>query len=344
MSDVLVIGAGAAGCLSALSLVRRGARVTLIERGMLGMESSWAGGGILFPLLPWHYGEAVNRLALAGAACYPALADELRTTTGIDPEYTVSGMLVHPDFDTQAAQQWCAGHGVLAEMHAEMLWLPQVAQARNPRLMQALRARLESLGVCIVENSELVPLQADGARIAAWSDSSGRRHEADAFVLTAGAWSRGLLGEHALELRIKPMRGQMLLYRLAPGALEHILYCEDFYLIPRRDGHILAGSTVEDAGFDKSATPGAAADLQRKAIRLLPALADAAIVKHWSGLRPGSPDNIPTIARHPSFDNLYLNAGHFRYGVTMAPASATMLVDLMEGRPPALASDYAFPA
>jgi glycine oxidase len=163
-------------------------------------------------------------------------------------------------------------------------------------------------------------------------------------VLTAGAWSRGLLGGHAMDIRIKPMRGQMLLYRLAPGTLEHILYSEDFYLIPRRDGHILAGSTVEDVGFDKSSTPQAAADLRRKASRLLPALADAPVVKHWSGLRPGSPENIPTIARHPNFDNLYLNAGHFRYGVTMAPASAEMLADLMAGRPPALAADYAFPA
>lgn len=344
MSDVLIIGAGAVGCLSAMAFVKRGARVTLVERGELGMESSWAGGGILFPLLPWHYSEAVNRLAMAGAACYPALAEELRTTTGIDPEYTVSGMLIHPDFfDAEAAQQWCAGHGVIAEIREGKLWLPQVGQVRNPRLMQALRASLESRGVRIVENTELTPLQADGERIAAWTDTGGQRYEADAFVLTAGAWSRGLLGEHALDIRIKPMRGQMLLYRLAPGTLEHILYREDFYLIPRRDGHILAGSTVEDVGFDKSATPEAAADLHRKASHLLPALADAPIVKHWSGLRPGSPENIPTIDRHPSFDNLYLNTGHFRYGVTMAPASADMLADLMDGRPPALADDYAFP-
>lgn len=344
MSDVLVIGAGAVGCLSAMALVKRGARVTLVDRGELGMESSWAGGGILFPLLPWQYSEAVNRLALAGAAFYPALAEELCTATGIDPEYTVSGMLIHPDFDIEAARQWCSGHGVIAELHEGKLWLPQVGQARNPRLMQALRARLEGCGVRIVENTELVPLQVDGESIAAWNDTGGQRYQADAFVLTAGAWSRGLLGGHALDIRIKPMRGQMLLYRLAPGALQHILYSEDFYLIPRRDGHILAGSTVEDVGFDKSSTPQAAADLRHKASRLLPALADAPVVKHWSGLRPGSPENIPTIARHPSFDNLYLNAGHFRYGVTMAPASAEMLADLMAGRPPALAEDYAFPA
>jgi glycine oxidase len=344
MSDVLVIGAGAVGCLSAMALVKRGARVTLVDRGELGMESSWAGGGILFPLLPWQYSEAVNRLALAGAAFYPALAGELRTATGIDPEYTVSGMLIHPDFDIEAARQWCSVHGVIAELREGKLWLPQVGQARNPRLMRALRARLQGCGVRIVENTELAPLHADGERISTWNDTGGERYEADAFVLTAGAWSRGLLGEHAMDIRIKPMRGQMLLYRLAPGALENILYSEDFYLIPRRDGHILAGSTVEDVGFDKSSTPQAAADLHRKAIRLLPALADAPIVKHWSGLRPGSPENVPTIARHPSFCNLYLNAGHFRYGVTMAPASAEILADLMAGRPSALEVDYAFPA
>src|SRR5512139_3946501 len=119
---------------------------------------------------------------------------------------------------------------------------------------------------------------------------------------------------HAMTIGHKPMRGQMLLYRLAEQPLSHILYREDFYLIPRLDGHILAGSTVEDVGFDKSTTQDAAAELAAKACALLPELARAPLVKHWSGLRPGSPDNLPVIARHPQFDNLYLNTGHFRYG------------------------------
>lgn len=331
---VVIVGAGAVGCLSAVALVERGWRVSLVERGMLGGEASWAGGGILFPLLPWKYREPVNRLALAGAARHPALCAELLDATGIDPQYLKCGMLALPDFGGAAARQWCQAHGVVAEMRGEALWLPQVAQVRNPRLMQALRARLQGLGVSIHEQTELAPLQAEGGRVAAWRSTAGETFAADVFVLTAGAWSRNLLGTHAMSIQIKPMRGQMLLYRLAPGTLPSIMYHDDFYLIPRRDGHILAGSTVEDVGFDKSTTPEAAAELAAKARALLPQLEHAPVLKHWSGLRPGSPDNLPVIARHLEFDNLYLNAGHFRYGVTMAPASAEILARLVCGEAP----------
>lgn len=344
-NHVIIIGAGAVGCLSALILAERGWRVTLIDQGGMGLESSWAGGGILLPLLPWNYTEPVNRLAMAGAAQYPVLAEKLLQETGIDPQYRRCGMRILPPLDQAAALQWCEAHGLIAERDNDSLWLPQVAQARNPRLMQALHAQLGIQGVELLEHTQLAPLPASGGRLTSWQDTAGRAYEADAYVVTAGAWSQNLLGPNALSLQLKPMRGQMLLYQLPPDTLPHLLYREDFYLIPRVDGHILAGSTVEDVGFDKSTTPAVAAELAAKAIALLPQLADAPIVKHWSGLRPGSPDNIPVIDRHPAFDNLYLNTGHFRYGVTMAPASAQILASLLCGEtPPMDATPYAFPA
>jgi glycine oxidase len=343
-SHVLIVGAGAVGCLSALVLAKRGWQVTLVDAGAVGGESSWAGGGILFPLLPWKYVEQVNSLALAGAAGYPALCRELLDATGIDPQYQACGMMVFSDFGGEAALQWCQRHGVAVEMRQDALWLPQVGQVRNPRLMQALKARLLEMGVCIREHTRLQPLQADCGRVATWRSNGGELFEAEAFVLTAGAWSRDLLGMHAMSIRHKPMRGQMLLYRLAEGVLPHILYRDDFYLIPRRDGHILAGSTVEDAGFDKSTTADAVTELAAKAHALLPQLEHAPLVKHWSGLRPGSPDNLPVIARHPQLDNLYISTGHYRYGVTMAPASAEILAQLVCGEALADGADaYAFP-
>lgn len=310
--SITIIGAGAVGCLTALAFAKRGWQVSLVDQGTLGGEASWAGGGILFPLLPWDYTEPVNALALTGAAHYPALCEELRETTGIDPEYQACGMRVLPDFDGNVALAWCNEQGEDAEMQGETLWLPGVAQVRNPRLLAALRARLLSLGVELHEYTELLPLSVSNARIHAWQSRNGQRYVSDIYVVTAGAWSPRLLGEHALSLPVKPMRGQMLLYRLEPGALTSILYRNDFYLIPRRDGHVLAGSTVEDVGFDKSTTAEAAQALAGKARALLPQLADTPVIKHWSGLRPGSPDNIPTIGRHPAFENLYLNTGHFR--------------------------------
>ncbi|HEY3326308.1 MAG TPA: FAD-dependent oxidoreductase [Novimethylophilus sp.] len=342
MSDIVIIGAGVVGCMTAMELAVRGANVMLVDRADAGGEASWAGGGILFPLLPWRYREEVNRLALAGAAGYPALAAELHAATGIDPEYSVSGMLVHPPCDMAVAQSWCAAHDMTAELQEDKLWLPQVAQVRNPRLTQALRRWLQEHGVRLLEHTEVSGLKIAGNRVAA-VQAGAEMLAADDVVVTAGAWSRPLLGEHAAALDFKPMRGQMLLYEMPAGLLQHIHYQDDFYLIPRRDGHILAGSTVEDVGFDKSTTATAARELHQKAVALLPQLHGRQPVRHWSGLRPGSPDNIPAIGRHPVLKNLWLNTGHFRYGVTMAPASSRLIASLLAGKAPFMdASPYAF--
>lgn len=333
MSDVLIIGGGATGCLAAIKLAQQGATVTLVDRGALGMESTWAGGGILFPLLPWYYRDEVTQLTLAGARLYPALADFLAQTTGIDPEYTVSGMQVQSGTtgpaDFSPAMAWCEQHQVRAELRENHLWLPEVAQARNPRLVKALRRSLELHRVNVREQSEVARLVVHADKVLALETTQGNRLHADHVVIAAGAWSKNLLAEHAPNVALKPIRGQMLLYQLPVGTLEHIIYREDFYLIPRQDGHILAGSTVEDVGFDKSTTQQAAGELHRKAGECLPQLRHATPIKHWSGLRPGSPDNIPLIGQHATLNNLWLNTGHFRYGVTMAPASAERLVGLM---------------
>ncbi|MGK2950990.1 MAG: NAD(P)/FAD-dependent oxidoreductase, partial [Thiobacillus sp.] len=159
---------------------------------------------------------------------------------------------------------------------------------------------------------------------------------ADTVVLATGAWSGLGLAGLAATPHIRPIRGQMLLFKLEPGALDTILYRNGLYLIPRRDGHVLVGSTLEDAGFDKATDAATRQRLHAEAAELLPALAAMQPVQHWAGLRPGAPDNIPVIDRHPDFDNVFVNTGHYRYGVTMAPASAELLVDLMEGKPPAL--------
>ena len=138
-----------------------------------------------------------------------------------------------------------------------------------------------------------------------------------------------MLKDTADNLNIKPMRGQILLYENVPEKLENIIYSNGFYLVPRRDGLLLAGSTLEDVGFDKNTTEVVKQELQTKAESILPSLKHALIRKHWSGLRPGTPDNLPTIAAHPTIKNLYLNTGHFRYGLTMAPASAERVAALI---------------
>ncbi len=327
---VVVVGGGIVGCMTAMQLHKQGFAVTLVERNVIAAqtsgESSWAGAGIAFPLLPWFYQDVVNTLALAGASAYPAVSAELFTETGIDPECTRSGMLIQPPFDLAQAIDWCTRFGLAYQQQGDNLLIPEVVQIRNPRLLQSLKAWLVKQGVELREQTQLMPLQEGHSAIRGWQTTRGETLQADMYVVTSGAWSFELLKQTALQLDIKPMRGQMLLYQMAPGLLPHILYRDGFYMLQRRDGHLLAGSSLEDVGFDTGVTDSMRQEMLQKAEAMLPALRGQPVIKHWSGLRPGTPHNIPTIGQHPHINNLYLNTGHFRYGVTMAPECARRIV------------------
>jgi glycine oxidase len=156
----------------------------------------------------------------------------------------------------------------------------------------------------------------------------------DQVVLTAGAWSGDLLKSLGLELPVEPVKGQMILYKCAADFLPSMVLAKGRYAIPRRDGHILIGSTLEHEGFDKTPTDTALESLKASAVELIPALADAEVVGHWAGLRPGSPEGIPYIGRVPGFDGLWLNCGHYRNGLVLAPASCQLFADVMLGRAP----------
>jgi len=343
-----VVGGGVSGLSAALALLRRGRRVTVLERGRAGGESSWAGGGILSPLLPWNYSEPVNTLALRAMAAYAGWVAEIEAASGLDAEYWRCGMLALDVPAPQQALAWCAAHGMAAThgcpdalrlpaaaCAGTPLWLPEVAQARNPRLVAALRTAVEKLGGAVREHCEAIGVQTQGRRLTAVQTATGSV-EADSVLLATGAWAGLGLAGLTPAPQIRPIRGQMLLFKLEPGVLDTILYRSGLYLIPRRDGHVLVGSTLEDAGFDKTTDAATCQRLHDEAASLLPALAGLQPVRHWAGLRPGSPDNVPVIDRHPDFDNVFVNAGHYRYGVTMAPASAELLAALMDGETPAL--------
>lgn len=328
--EFVVLGGGVAGLTVAQRLIQQGAKVAVIERGMVGRESSWAGGGILAPLCPWNYPYEVTCLTGLGSLMFPQWAASLLVDTGIDPEYTKSGMLVLKPYDVFLAKKWCVENGMSAEVIEGALFLPDVAQVRNPRLVHALRKHVEMLGGRIIEQCEVKGLVTKGDVVTGLTTSHGE-FKSDRYIVSAGAWSRQVLGDYALSLDIKPMRGQMLLFKFDAPPLAHIVLQDGMYLIPRRDGHLLVGSTLEDVGFDKSTTAEARDSLWQRAQKILPVLREMPLVQHWSGLRPASPRNIPTIGRHPLLQNLYINSGHFRYGVTMAPASAEILLNELNG-------------
>jgi glycine oxidase len=212
------------------------------------------------------------------------------------------------------------------------LWLPRVAQLRNPRMVRALRLDLAARGVELREGVEVTGFQDRGGRLAGVDTGAGQV-EADCCVVAAGAWSGGLLAATGLILPLRPVKGQMLLLRADPGVLRRILIYRRHYLIPRRDGRVLVGSSMEETGFEKSATAAVRHELRQAATALLPALGAAPLEAHWAGLRPGSPDGVPFMDRHPHIGGLYVCSGHFRNGLAMAPASARLMADLVLERP-----------
>jgi len=350
LADVIVIGAGIIGLLSAYQLAGAGRQVVLLEAGEAGREASWAGGGIVSPLYPWRYSAAVTALAHWSQDFYPGFGERLREQAAVDPEVHETGLYWLDLQDEDEALAWAERQGrplrrvameqvraavpALGEGFSKALFMPGVANVRNPRLLRALREALGRMAnVRVVEHCPATGFVREGRRILGVQTAQGEMR-AERVVVAAGAWSGELLATLGLELPVKPMKGQMILFKCAEDFLPSMVLAKRRYAIPRRDGHILVGSTLEDVGFDKTPTEDALESLRATAIELLPALADAQVVKHWAGLRPGSPDGVPYIGQVSGFDGLWLNCGHFRNGLVLAPASCQLLADLMLGREP----------
>jgi len=355
---VVIVGGGVIGLLTALNLAAEVESVVLLDRSSVGQESSWAGGGIVSPLYPWRYSPAVTALAHWSQDFYPQLAERLFVRTGIDPEVHTTGLYWLDLDDEQAALDWAAQNNrplsavdvaavhdavpVLGAGYSSAIYMANVANVRNPRLVKSLTAALLALpNVTIHEQCEVSGFVRDGERILGVSTASGDML-ADQVVLAAGAWSGELLKTLGLDLPVEPVKGQMILYKCASNFLSSMVLAKGRYAIPRRDGHILVGSTLEHEGFDKTPTDAALASLKASAIELIPALADAQVVGHWAGLRPGSPEGIPYIGAMSGFEGLWLNCGHYRNGLVLAPASCQLLADLLLGHEPEInAAPYA---
>lgn len=344
------MGGGVIGLLSAYLLACAGRRVVLLDRASVGSEASWAGGGIVSPLYPWRYSQAVTALAHWSQDYYPGFGERLLADTGVDPEVHVTG-LYWLDLDDQAeALAWAQRQGrplhevsveaayaqvpVLGDGYKRAIHMSGVANVRNPRLVKALRSALQGLpNVTLREHSPVLQFVRDGARVTGVVTAEGEML-AEQVVVAAGAWSGEVLRNLGLALPVEPVKGQMILFKCAEDFLPSMVLAGGRYAIPRRDGHILVGSTLEHAGFDKTPTDEAAASLRASAESLLPALRDAEVVGHWAGLRPGSPEGIPFIGEVPEHPGLWLNCGHYRNGLVLAPASCQLLTDLMLGQQP----------
>ena len=351
ISDITIIGCGAIGLLTAKEFVDAGYTVTLIDKSLSGQESSWAGGGILLPLYPWRQAEAISTLVVESLKQYPHLSHELFQKTQIDPEWFDCGLLICKNPDINLALEWCESHQIkyqLAEqtvfksLNTEQLnplWLPEIAQVRNPRLLKSLKAYLLDLKVTFIENSEVMDCRLTHDKVTSIQTKQGHL-PVNQLIICTGAWTQKLtqqlFPESLTKPAISPVKGQMLLFDTKPNTLPYMVLDNGYYLIPRKDGKILVGSSIEQTDFAKPTTIEVKQKLSDFAAQLFPTLKRCPLIQHWAGLRPATPQGIPYIAKHPEFKNVAINAGHFRNGLVMGPASAKLMADLILERTPCI--------
>lgn len=350
MSDYLIVGGGVIGMMMARELSTAGASVTLVDRRGCAEESSWAGGGIVSPLYPWRYKDPITALATWSQSSYVLLSQELLEETGYDPELRQKGMFMVSVEDADDARSWAAQHHRplttvdadflyqkephLKEGLGEALWMPEVASIRNPRLGRSLRQSLVGRdNVTVLEHQPLESLIIEGEQVKGIKTNKGEIR-ADKTIIAAGSWSGELVKPLGLNVPVEPVRGQMMIFKAPQGLVNRVVLMDGRYVIPRNDGRVLIGSTMEHTGFEKETTEDARASLYETAINIVPELADHPIEHHWAGLRPGSPEGVPFIGAVPGYDNLHMNAGHFRNGLVLAPASTRLLADQLLGRTP----------
>lgn len=346
MPDCIVVGGGVIGLLTARELHLAGADVLLLERGPLGGESSWAGGGIISPLYPWRYAESVNALAERSKSIYSQLSQVLEEESGIDCELLSSGLFTVTSPEAQIddwLRRWSVDGQYVTDTADILaieprvgpgvdqgLWLPEVMQIRNPRLVKALIGSFAFHKIAYAENSPVEELIVHGDKVAGVKTASAE-YRADKVIISSGAWSAQFT-ETRDGVDVVPVKGQMIMYKGAPDLIRRIVLSEGHYVIPRRDGRVLAGSTLEKIGFDKQVSQAAMDELHQAAIDLVPALDGLTIERQWAGLRPGTEKGIPYICAHDRVDGLYIHAGHYRNGIVLGAASAQLMADIIMAR------------
>jgi glycine oxidase len=347
---VVVIGAGVMGCASALALARRGARVTLLERAVPGAEASSAAAGILGAQAESREAPTLRNLFVRARDEYAAWAETLEADTGIAVGHRVSGLL-HVAHDAEErdelatlvasqrkeglraeildAAEACRVEPELRPGTAGAAYFPDDAQVDPPALLRALVAAVSRAGVVVkagtvvhrvlVERDACVGVMLDDGKLLG-----------DATVLAAGSWSSLVPGVPSAIPTVKPARGQMVLLEERPPRVRTILFARSGYVVPRGDGRVLCGSTLEFVGFRREVTAGGVQAILKSALDLAPGLASAQLSTFWNAFRPYSSIDAPLMGASP-LPGFFLATGHHRNGILLAKVTADTVADAILG-------------
>jgi glycine oxidase len=342
---VAVIGGGVIGLAIGWRLAAAGCSVDIFERGAAGHGASWAAAGMLAAGIEAEPGEAalytLNRLS---QGMWPGFAAEVEAASGIAVGYRDEGTMAvaltrddaaqlrfHYDFQRSLGVEleWLSGtQARRREPHlhpglAAAVFSPRDHQVDNRRLVTALRRVFLDAGGRLREHAEVTAVDTAGDRVSGLRQG-GARHAADVVVLAAGAWSAGIEGlPRGARPPVRPVKGQMLAVRMDAAAplLRHVVWTPKVYLVPRGDGRLIVGGTVEERGFDASLTAGGILALLEGAWRAMPGIEELPIDEMWAGFRPGSRDDAPMLGPSP-LAGLVLATGHHRNGILLTPVTA----------------------
>ncbi|MDX6557111.1 MAG: glycine oxidase [Blastocatellia bacterium] len=356
-AEVIIVGAGVIGLTIARALAQRGIReIVLIERGRPGAEASWAAAGILAPQVEVDHQDDFFQLACASRDLYPEFADALKDETGVDVELDKTGTLC-VGFDSNDEDQlrrryeWQQRAGLKVEsltgdearrlepcISPEVtcgLRFPRDFQVENRRLIDALVRANEELGIQLLMGSSVSAIRVEQKRVRGVATSNGSI-DAAIVVLAAGAWSSLINAPGLPSIEIEPVRGQMLCFAARPQIARHVIYSSRGYLVPRHDGRVLAGSTAEQVGFDKSMTDEGVATIKSMATEIAPGIAALPLIDSWAGFRPRAKDGLPVLGPSAQIEGLFYATGHYRNGILLAPITGKVIADaIVDGVMPA---------
>lgn len=361
--DAVVVGAGVIGLACAWRAAQRGLRVRVVDRSEPGSGASGVAAGMLAPVGEATWGEeALLEAALASHALWPEFAAELA-----EPSLVRNGAL-HVALDADEAAELRRRFDLMRSLGLEAEWLagrecrdlepglgpsayagvyaPHEAGVDPVAVVAALRRACEAAGAEIVCGTSVADAIWDGEAIRGVVTEDGSRHPAGSTVLAAGAWSGSLTWlPQAAQPPVRPVKGQILTLRGAPAEApaDRIVVTERVYLVPRVDGRLIVGATVEEMGFDERVTAGGVFELIREAYRALPDIAELELERMVAGLRPGTPDNAPIVGRG-DVEGLVYATGHFRNGILLAPITASAVADILMGEAASDELTFADPA
>ena len=334
--DVVVVGGGIIGLSLSIALHKRGVRVLVVERGAPGREASYAAAGMLADC-PLEMPEALQTFAAASARMYPEFVHELQDESGINVDLRDQGtlLLIAPEH-LSSRPEFSADHTTpapLAELEPALkptetpvFYLKERSVDPRALVAAALKAA-KHRGIDISSGTAVTDFVFSDGRVAGVITDK-TKYPAACVVNCAGAWAGSLPG---YRLPTRPVKGQMLAVASPQHNLvRHVIRTPDVYLVPRTNGRILIGSTLEDAGFDKRTDANTIQRMHQAAIRLVPQLKEALTLEAWAGLRPGTPDDLPILGATGT-PGCFVATGHFRDGILLTPVTAHVMAQVITG-------------